>query len=276
MIDDLSSDPFGGLVRELERGASIPSSSSAEDVARAVMCTLADRLTAGEAHDLLAGLPDAARPLFDRCVAHRVGRPVDRYDDAEFLRRVADHLGVTPVHAEALSRKVFEAVALRLDAKTIAHVANQLPRGLKELWLGTRPIGGPTSPPDQVRREVLARIEDQAALPPGVSAVDALEEVMCVLAERLSGGEVRDLILTLPSSMRALVSECMLGREERPAVFDKQAFLDRLAAHFGVSNEQAEHVARVVVRAVRRVLPPKEVHDAESQLPPDLAELWAA
>jgi uncharacterized protein (DUF2267 family) len=276
MTREASSDPFGGLLRDVERGGPIPSTSSTEETARAVMCTLAERLTAGEAHEVLEHLPAAARPLFDRCMAHREGLPVERYDDAEFLRRVADHLGITPVHAEALSRAVFQAVHARLDAETIEHVAIQLPRGLKELWLGTRPVGSPTPPPDETRRAVLAEIEEQATLPPGVTGVGALAEVLCLLTQRLSGGEARDLVLTLPASLRALVATCMLHRDERPTVFDKETFLRRLADHFGVSSVQAEQVARVVLRALRRVLPPKEVRDAESQLPADLADLWAA
>ncbi|MBV9948792.1 MAG: DUF2267 domain-containing protein [Myxococcales bacterium] len=42
----------------------------------------------------------------------------------------------------------------------------------------------------------------------------------------------------------------------------------------GTSVEHAEQTTRAVFAATRRVLPPKEVDDVASPLPPDLRELW--
>jgi hypothetical protein len=52
---------------------------------------------------------------------------------------------------------------------------------------------------------VEAKIEQQGGLPPGMRGTDAAAAVLCVLAQRLSGGEARDLVVTLPEGLRARV-----------------------------------------------------------------------
>lgn len=61
---------------------------------------------------------------------------------------------------------------------------------------------------------------------------------------------------------------------EKAAAFDREAFLERLAEHLGTSVEHAEQTGRAVFAATKRVLPPKEVDEFSSQLPPELPQLW--
>jgi uncharacterized protein (DUF2267 family) len=121
---------------------------------------------------------------------------------------------------------------------------------------------------------VEANIEQQAALPPGMRGTDAAAAVLCVLAQRLSGGEARDLVVTLPEGLRPRVQACARHRGERGEAFDYDEFLRRVAAHLGVSAPKAEEITRTVFAAVRRTLPVKEQQDVAGQLPWDQEQLW--
>jgi hypothetical protein len=46
--------------------------------------------------------------------------------------------------------------------------------------------------PVDATADVEAKIEQQGGLPPGMCGTDAAMAVLCVLAQRLSGGEARD------------------------------------------------------------------------------------
>jgi uncharacterized protein (DUF2267 family) len=119
-------EPF---VREIEGRVDLPPHVSAYDAAQAVLCTLTQRLSEGEARDILDALPASLRPLLQSCVQHQ-----STYGLEGFLRRVAAHLDVTPAEAEAITRAVFALMHERLPAKEIEDAASQLPRDLQELW----------------------------------------------------------------------------------------------------------------------------------------------
>jgi uncharacterized protein (DUF2267 family) len=54
-----------------------------------------------------------------------------------------------------------------------------------------------------------------------------------------------------------------------------EEFLDRVAAREGVDRATAERHARAVFAALRELVPEKEFHDVESQLPAEYAPLLA-
>jgi len=122
--------------------------------------------------------------------------------------------------------------------------------------------------------DVEANIERQAGLPPGMRGTDAAAAVLCVLAQRLSGGKARDLVVTLPEGLRPRVQACARHRGERGEAFDYDEFLRRVAAHLSVSAPKAEEITRTVFAPVRRRLPVKEQQDVAGQLPWDLEQLW--
>lgn len=119
-----------------------------------------------------------------------------------------------------------------------------------------------------------AEIEERGVLPPGVHGTDAASAVLCVLAQRLTGGEAQDLVAALPKGLRAYVDSCVRYPLDQAEVFDRAEFLRRVAAHLHVTEPQAEAIARAVFPAVRRRLPSVEVYDVASQLPRDLKDLW--
>jgi uncharacterized protein (DUF2267 family) len=266
------------LERRVAAGLAFPAEASPRHAVIATLGALVDRLTAGEAHALLSGLPPAVGELLAERVLRREGQPIVPLDRAEFLLHVAAQLSVTPAWAEVIARAVFEAIRPHLPQKVVDGVAGQLPHGLKELWRSVAPARArPDTPsgPDEARRQVMAEIEANGALPEGLLAADAFEAVMCLLSGHLSGGEARDVLLSLPQSLQPLVTRCVLHRGEQAAVFDSGEFLSRLADHLGTSIDRAEQTARAVFGATKRVLPPKEVRDVAGQLPPDLRVLWA-
>lgn len=265
------------LRRHVAESARLPAPLTVESAVAAVMCVLIERLTAGEAHELVEGIPEPLRPMFRTCVMHRGGQPVLTVDRAEFLARVADHLDVTPAHAEVVTSAVFAAVRAEMPPELAANVAAQLPRGLKELWLGP-PIAAPdldvTFPSDRQRRDVEVEIERRAHLEPPLTGASAFRAVMCALTRRLSGGEAKDVLLGLPSELRELVESCVIHRPELPERFDRAALIRDVGEHLAVGPEDAERIARVVIRAAQRVLPQQTIAAVASQLPSDTRDLW--
>lgn len=254
-------DPFMEIV---ESEALLPVHVSVRAAVEAVLGALVGRLTAGEAHLLHDALPPSVRPLVERRVREREGRWVVRLDRAELLARVAEDLGVAPAHAERICAAVFTAARAVLPLDVQAHVADQLPKDLKELWR--------TDP----RRDLESGIEKDVSLPDGVTSAAAFSAVMCALSDRLSAGEATDVLLSLPARIRPLVDRCTLHRGEPSIVFGREGLIDRVAEHLAIDDGEALPVITGVFTTVKRMLPRKEVNDITSQLPVDLRELWNA
>lgn len=272
-------NPRRRFVRDVASRASLPAHVTVETAAITVLSNVVGRFTRGAAFTLLHALPGPVADLFERCVEQQKG-PVSSLDRSELLAATARDLGVAPLHAEAICRAVLSAVRAQLPPEIADHLAVQLPADLRELW-AAHPSRLPTTTvvPDDaneaLRLGVLAEIDKEAAeLPPGVDAAAAFLAVMCLFSKRLSGGEARHLYLALPSTLRPLLTGCMIHRDERPDAFDRAQLIRRVARHFAVTESSAERISRAVLRATKRCLPPKEVGDAASQLPPDLRELW--
>jgi len=268
------------FVEDIAVRAELPPHATAESIASAVMCTLTERLTSGGAHRLLSALPASIRPLFARCLEHR-GGPVRRFGRAEMLERIADHLGVTSLHAEELCQAVLAAVRLRVSAEVADRIAAQLPEDLKELWLTPVPpiAARRVADPDElerVRATIYADIEQSGALPAGSDGAEAFVAVMCIFSRRLSGGQARNLLLALPNTLRPLVGACMLHRSEAALPFGEWEFVRHVAEHLETTPELATRLVQAVFAAAKRSLPERDIEDAASQLPVDLRTLWLA
>src|SRR3954452_13923739 len=95
----------------------------AEQVERATLRTLADRITGGEAQDLASQLParlqDALRP------AHEEAEP---FDLDEFIRRVAERGDVSPDEARTATAAVLTTVRDAVTPGESDDVFSQLPK----------------------------------------------------------------------------------------------------------------------------------------------------
>jgi uncharacterized protein (DUF2267 family) len=265
--------------RTVAETARLPASMTVESVVAAVMCALTERLTAGEAYDLLHGVPKPVARMFEPCVIHREGRPTIRVDRAELVDAVAEHLAVTPAHAELICSAVFTAIRAELPAEIVIAVGGQLPHGLKELWLAAPMIAPDLDvdlAPEETRLAMERDLDRRAGLPPHVTPSAAFAAVMCAFARRLSGGETRHLFLGLPAVVRPLIERCTAHRAEEAAVFGSAELLRQVADHLVTEGEVTERIVLEVLRAVKRNLPLHTIDEIASQLPADLLELWQA
>jgi uncharacterized protein (DUF2267 family) len=266
-----------GFVRDVAVGAQLPAYTTAESAAVVVMGTVAEGLTTGAAHELVEAMPVPIRQLLERPVEHHRGPP-RRIRRADLLETVADQLGVTPRHAEGICRAVLGAVRNRIPEDVAARVGTQFPADVKALWLAPPSPATAVQPSDdeleRARADIYATIERSGALPAGIDGAEAFMAVMCIFAQRLSGGEARNVLFALPNTVRPLVGTCMLHRDERATPFGAGGLLARVAEHLGATREQAEPLVRAVFAAVKHWLPDKDVADAAGQLPDDLKALW--
>jgi uncharacterized protein (DUF2267 family) len=120
---------------DIERSRVLPPNVTPADAASAVLCVLSLRVSGGQAGDLRQAMPGPLRDLFQRCPRHRE-EPPETFDRQEFLRRVADHLGIAPDQAEAVARAVFAALQEQVPSvrPQVDDIESQLPQDLKELW----------------------------------------------------------------------------------------------------------------------------------------------
>jgi uncharacterized protein (DUF2267 family) len=94
------------------------------------------------------------------------------------------------------------------------------------------------------------------------------------LADRISGGEARDLAAQLPGPLQ---EDLQKPREEAEA-FDVDEFVRRVAQRGHVPPEEARTAAMAVLVTAREAVTPGEFDDVLSQLPQEYRELvgpWA-
>jgi uncharacterized protein (DUF2267 family) len=264
------------LLRAIASDATLPPYIKPADAAVATACALFDRLTPGQGHHLLAALPRELQTLFARCYAERGAHSVAHISRAELVDRVAWELGVAPSSAELVSAAVFHALASILPAEESAHVAQQLPRDLQELWRVIPATAEDIAGDLDLLRQLVDDIERSETLPTRLTARDAFSSVMCLFTQHLSGGEARELFLGLPRTVRPLVDRCILERREPPLTFGVDELVANVALDVGMDLEEARALVTAVLSAVTRILPRKVLDHVASQLPEDLRTLWSA
>jgi uncharacterized protein (DUF2267 family) len=128
---------------------------------------------------------------------------------------------------------------------------------------------------DKATREILRLVDTQGELPAKVTPADAIAAVMCVLSERLSGGESRHMLEEIPPALQRLLHHCGL-HPERAEPFEFETFLHRLSRHLDIDMGEAESVANDVFAAVKYHLSPAEIAHIRRQLPKDFGDFWNA
>jgi uncharacterized protein (DUF2267 family) len=100
----------------------------------------------------------------------------------------------------------------------------------------------------------------------------ATEAALRTLAERITGGEARDIAAFLPREMRGW----MVPTPEAAEPFDRLEFIRRVAEREGVDPETAEEHVRAVFQMLGFAVAPGELRDMASQLPKDFEDLLEA
>ena len=99
-----------------------------------------------------------------------------------------------------------------------------------------------------VMNEIVEAIRETS---PSVRPEDAAEAVLCVLSQRLSGGEARDLSAELPEELRSAIRVCVPhDRGARAPKWDIGEFRERVAQHLAYCHSSsADHQGGVLGRS---------------------------
>ncbi|MET1065942.1 MAG: DUF2267 domain-containing protein [Arthrobacter sp.] len=112
-------------------------------------------------------------------------------------------------------------------------------------------------------------VAKRANVPPS-RAQTLTYDTLRTLAERISGGEARDLAAQLPAELKPMLSELV---EETAEDFDVDEFVRRVAERASVDAEGAREAARAVMLTLREAVTPGEWDEVTSQLSADYNEL---
>jgi len=128
-------------------------------------------------------------------------------NERRFVQEVAATLRCDERRAESVVYIVFQELRVRITPREAAHVAAQLPAGLKKLWMEDEISDRPVQRTHLM--DFLGRVRQRAALPDDVEAERGTRAVFGAL-QRLLGsptgveGEAWDIFSQLPKDMKLL------------------------------------------------------------------------
>jgi len=128
-------------------------------------------------------------------------------NERRFMHEVAEALRCDERRAESIVFVVFQELRERITPKESAHVAAQLPEGLKKLWLEDETPGRPVHRTHLA--DFLGRVRQRAALTDDVEAERGTRAVFGALQRQLGSptgteGEAWDVFSLLPKDLKHL------------------------------------------------------------------------
>lgn len=226
----------------------------AELATQATLETLGERIARGEARDLAARLPPELAPWV------ATDTEAQSFDVNEFVRRVARRENVDEQSAFVHARAVLIALWQAVGSDEMSDVEAELSMDYDPLL------------PRGRRREVVhadafyERVARRERVEP-VQGRRATEAVLETLAERISGGEVEDLISHLPPELHVPLKRGIEHTGNHPTKMSLDEFVDRVADRAGVDHDLARDYTRGVLATLREFVGDKEFFDVTSQLP---------
>lgn len=151
-------------------------------------------------------LHDAARPM--HCCDAMTTRAFEPHLEsaARWLAQLREYLNLGPQdEARALHalRAGLHAIRDRLPASEVPDLAAQLPTLIRGFYYeGWRLSNDPTQL--RTRAAMVARVREELAREQRLDPVDVLRAVIHLLVEHVSGGEIRNVVSTLPRPIAAL------------------------------------------------------------------------
>ena len=110
----------------------------AELATEAVLRTLHDRLSEGQAEHIETHLPKELKPLWSKSLTEKLlamWRGPTKMSKSEFLSQIQRRAHLDDqAKSKDLAHGVFKALKKQLPAKEVENVGTQLPRDLKDLW----------------------------------------------------------------------------------------------------------------------------------------------
>jgi uncharacterized protein (DUF2267 family) len=220
----------------------------------AVLSTLAEHLTRGEAADVLERLPAELQPYM-----HTPGA-AERFGVAEFVRRVAAREGVDPATAERHAAAVLTVLRQAIGEDEFADLTAQLPREYGPLLSGRSAM----DPADAF----LARVAERA----GTTVEEAgplTAAVLETLAQRIAPGDAADLAARLPVALQEPLRRGAATPDHRMRMTD---FVIRVADRAGLEVEGAVRAIRAALAVLRDDVG-DEFFDVTVQLPEEYRTL---
>ncbi len=119
--------------------------------------------------------------------------------------------------------------------------------------------------------EFIAQVERRAGLDSRDAAIRATGATLGTLAERLAGGEAKDLASQLPSEIGVYLEQPLAGAGE-PFTLDE--YFQRVSDREGVPFAEATFHARIIIALVSEVVTMGEIENVRAQLPADFRQLF--
>lgn len=119
--------------------------------------------------------------------------------------------------------------------------------------------------------EFIGKVQNYARLHSRGVAEMATRAVLETLAERLNGGEAKDLAAQLPPTMQAYL-ECPQPGQR----FGLDEFFRRVSVREGADLPDAVYHARAVIHVLQEAVTPGEIDDVRGQLPAEYDRLFEA
>lgn len=117
-------------------------------------------------------------------------------------------------------------------------------------------------------------IADISERVPELDPAEAAEAVVCMLAERLSGGTVERLFEQLPPDVRTLFDACPRRDPGRAGKGDRDDFYLGVAEHLQVPGEEVRRILHAVFAALHGQITERESDRIASELPDTVAQTW--
>ena len=228
--------------------------TGSERAIRATLQTLAEHVTREEARQVAGLLPVELGPWL-----HTGSWGAQRFDVDEFVRRIGERAEVDLSTAQRYAAAVFTALSQAVPEE-YDNIVAQLPRDFTPLLSRGPDIEAVPA------AQFLSRLADRTGLDPE-GARRATEAVLQTLAERIAGGEVRDLMMWLPVELHDPLKRGLAESNGVARKIPLDRFVMRVAEREGVDLEQAVAHTRAVFTTLREVIPDEELRDITDQLP---------
>ena len=121
--------------------------------------------------------------------------------------------------------------------------------------------------------EFIGQVQNRARLGSKEEAVKAIRAVLETLAERLAGGEPKDLAAQLPEEIGVYLQHEKAGSGER---FSLDEFFKRVSEREGADLPASVYHARVVIEVLTEAVTRGQMNDVRAQLPEEFDRLFEA
>lgn len=99
---------------------------------------------------------------------------------------------------------------------------------------------------------------------------EAADAVLETMADRVTGGQAGDLAMYLPRGVRTPLTDT----DEAALDFDRDEFLERIAARADAETDEATRMTRAVIDALRDAGAEHELENVRTQLPGEFDHLF--